>query len=342
MAEEGLKWALFAVKNRAEVSGLPMVDVGIAHVLALFCAEKCNGGRIIGAKSWKKVEWLRYVGLDKKLSKNSERLWHFEGEDLVVDFYDAEAERRMVAKREAQRANARKKWGGDAMGDAMGYAMADANGMPTECHGSATGLYNNNNNKNKNNMVVEVKGSSTAAGACDGEPATTTTTEDDEVFRRWLTRLCGAHPTLRGCGILAPDVAEAAEAAYARCPQMEEEAELIGAYMADRLQEDRYRHKFWRPLGQARFFEKLEDVLAHARAWDRETGWGAKRKKKAAKAAEGRCTMDDVRCGSKAASPRGEEDEPASEEEMEKFRAELRGLRCGSEAPSAHGKGGEG
>ena len=154
--------------------------------------------------------------------------------------------------------------------------------------------------------------------------------------------MCGAHPTLRGCGILAPDVAEAAEAAFARCPQLEEEAELIGAYMADRLQEDRYRHKFWRPLGQARFFEKLEDVLAHARAWDRETGWGAKRKKKAAKAADGRCTMDDVRCGSKAASPRGEEDEPASEEEMEKFRAELRGLRCGSEAPSAHGKGGEG
>lgn len=315
MAEEGLKWALFAVKNRADVSGLPMVDVGIAHVLALFCAEKCNGGRIVGAKSWKKVEWLRYVGLDKKLSKNSERLWHFEGEDLVVDFYDAEAERRMVAKREAQRANARKKWGGDAMGDAMGYAMADANGMPTECHGSATGLYNNNNNKNKNNMVVEVKGRSTAARAAGAMPATTTTTTNDEedVFGRWLRRLCGAHPTLRGSGILAPDVAEAAEAAFERCPQMEEEAELIGAYMADRLQEDRYRHKFWRPLGQARFFEKLEDVLAHARAWDRETGWGAKRRRHA----------EAVERQKKAAKAE-EAVEGMSEEEVKRFFADIR------------------
>ena len=106
--------------------------------------------------------------------------------------------------------------------------------------------------------------------------------------------------------------AAAAEAAFARCPKMEDEAELIGAYMADRLQEDRYRHRFWRPLGQARFFEKLEDVAAHARAWDREVGWTAKRMRKAEREKE------------RAAEPERKKEEPATPEEVEEFRAELR------------------
>ncbi len=344
---DGLEYVCFRVDAREDFAAkFAAKDLGVGLLLAMYCGEKLNGGRIKLAKKWTKNEWLLRVHVAEKLSRSCAGLWRWEGDDLVVECYDAEIEKRVLSRREKRQGAARARWGTDASADAN--ADANAMQMQSKCNASAdANAMHSREVKVKvkdNNMVGKVKGSSTAAGACDGEPATTTTTtrEDDEVFGRWLTRLCGAHPTLRGCGILAPDVAEAAEAAFARCPQLEEEAELIGAYMADRLQEDRYRHKFWRPLGQARFFEKLEDVLAHARAWDRETGWGAKRKKKAAKAADGRCTMDDVRCGSKAASPRGEEDEPASEEEMEKFRAELRGLRCGSEAPSAHGKGGEG
>lgn len=308
MAGDGLKWACFSVKNRAEVSGLPMVDVGIAHVLALFCAEKCNGGRIIGAKSWKKVEWLRYVGLDKKLSKNSEKLWHFEGDDLVVDFYDADAERRMVAKREAQRANIAKRWKGDSTVDTMVCTNGDSTVCTTvdtmeDTMEDTMVVYNNNNinNNNKNNGgklgVISTRSARGEGLACP---------PDDEVFGRWLTRLCGAHPTLKGCRSMAEDVAEAARGAFERCPQVEGDAELIGAYMADRLQEDRYRHKFWRPVGQAKFFENIEDVLGHARAWDREVGWSAKRRK------------------AEAAAPEREQEEVASEEERQEFRDWLR------------------
>ena len=311
---EGLEYVCFRVAAREDfAANFAAKDLGVGLLLAMYCGEKCNGGRINGAKKWTKNEWLLRVHVAEKLSRSCEGLWRWEGEDLVVECYDEVLEKRMVAKREAQRAKARKRWSVDAAGDAMGDAAGDA----TACAaGDAAVLLYKGKGKGNNN-VVEVKGSSTAGGAGGGEPATTTT-NDDEVFGRWLRRLCGAHPTLRGCGVLAPDVAEAARAAFERCPQLEEAAELIGAYMADRLQEDRYRHRFWRPLGQARFFEKLEDVAAHARAWDREVGWTAKRRRHA-EAVERR----------RKAKPEGESSEgerPATEEETREFLEELRSM----------------
>ena len=315
---EGLEYVCFRVAAREDFAArFSPKDLGVGLLLAMYCGEKLNGGCIKGAKKWTRNEWLLRVHVAEKLSRSCAGLWRWEGDDLVVECYDVDVERRVLSRREKRQGAARARWGTDASADAN--ADASAMQMQSKCNASADAkVMHSREVKVKvkdNNMVGKVKGSSTAAGAGDGEPATTTTTtrEDDEVFGRWLTRLCGAHPTLRGCGILAPDVAEAAEAAFERCPQMEEAAELIGAYMADRLQEDRYRHKFWRPLGQARFFEKLEDVLAHARAWDREVGWTAKRRRHA-EAVERR----------KKAAQLDEKVEGMSEEEVKRFFDEIR------------------
>jgi len=111
----------------------------------------------------------------------------------------------------------------------------------------------------------------------EGEPAPTPDVRDD-AFREWLAALCGAHPSASKSLYLAADVLKAAKAAFVRCPQAAQQAELLRAYFDDRLQEDRYRKPFYRPAGQGRFFHDLEDVLAHAERWAREAGWGRKRK----------------------------------------------------------------
>lgn len=131
---------------------------------------------------------------------------------------------------------------------------------------------------------TEVVGSSTVDVGAAAKPP-----PPPEGFCEWVCALCRAHPSasrnrvLDGEPLLAQDVRLAALEAFARCPQAVEAAPLLGAYFADRLQEDRHRRAFYRPQGQAHFFRDLEDVLAHAERWARESGWGKpKRKAKAA------------------------------------------------------------
>ncbi len=153
-----------------------------------------------------------------------------------------------------------------------------------------------------NNTVV---GSSTV---CVGEPLPA---PPPDGFGDWLAALCGAHPSARQSRVLAPDVEREARAAFGRCPQAAGQAELLRAYFDDRMQEDRYRKPFYRPQGQGRFFHDLEDVLAHAVRWARESGWG--RRRKAAKGAEAPCS-DEAGAA-----------EMATAQEREAFFKELRG-----------------
>jgi len=114
-----------------------------------------------------------------------------------------------------------------------------------------------------------------------------------EGFAEWAETLCRVHPSARknrvldGQVLLATDVLDAAQAAFRRCPDAAQQAELLRAYLDDRMQEDRYRKPFYRPLGQRKFFEDLEDVITHAERWAREAGWKpGKRRRKAQQEAE--------------------------------------------------------
>lgn len=125
---------------------------------------------------------------------------------------------------------------------------------------------------------TEGVGRATAIGASSAEPAPTPMNGD--AFSRWLDKLCAAHPSARrnrrvnGEVLLQADVDSAARAAFERCPQAVESAELLAAYYADtRLKEDRYGVKFYRPTGQRKFFDDLEDVLTKAERWAKDAKW---------------------------------------------------------------------
>lgn len=121
-------------------------------------------------------------------------------------------------------------------------------------------------------------GIATADSGATAEPAPSPDV-NDEGFRRWLAALSSAHPSASKSLYLAPDVLRAAKAAFVRFSGAEAHVELLTAYFRDsRLAENR----FYAPRGQRKFFEDLEDVVAHAERWRKWAGW--KPKKASAKA----------------------------------------------------------
>ncbi len=139
--------------------------------------------------------------------------------------------------------------------------------------------------KDKNNVVVGKATLDSAAASDDSEGSAPAPPPHhmgaSEDFLDWLKAIAPAHPSLRQSRTLAPDVLEGALAAFGRCPQAAELGDLLAAYFADRLQEDSHRKVFYRPTGQRKFFENLEDVISHAERWDKETGWSRKRRRAA-------------------------------------------------------------
>ena len=142
-----------------------------------------------------------------------------------------------------------------------------------ECHADCVSrIEENNNNTVVGRDTGDIKGA--------GEPARTTILEGDDGFKVWLAGLCGAHPSARRSRVLQPDVLEAAQDAYKRCPDAVEHVELLEAYFGSKQSSDRNKLAFYRPTGQRKFFVDLEDVLCHAERWQREFGWGKKQPKR--------------------------------------------------------------
>lgn len=94
------------------------VDRASFMSLLAHCALEENGGRITGAKSWGERKWMSLVGITKAESMGEpmgelpeeERLWRWEGDDLIVDYYPIEKEREIQAKREGGRKGAIARW----------------------------------------------------------------------------------------------------------------------------------------------------------------------------------------------------------------------------------------
>lgn len=159
-----------------------------------------------------------------------------------------------------------------------------------------------------------------ADNARDAEPARPQ--NEDDGYGVWLAAVCQAHPSARKSRVLQADVAEAAKAAYERCPEASERAELLAAYYAGKQMEDRHRQAFYRPTGQRRFFSDLEDVICHAERWAKEFGW--KSGKKAGKhAGQGKCAQR-AQNGQEGGSE-GQQTPMASDEQVMGFHAALRG-----------------
>lgn len=74
----------------------------------LWCAEQENGGRIVGARSWKDRRWQQTCGVTIKEIDASELLMSWEGDDLVVVGYPTRKEQEVRAKRIAGKAGGEK------------------------------------------------------------------------------------------------------------------------------------------------------------------------------------------------------------------------------------------
>lgn len=64
-----------------------------------WCATQENGGVIEGCKSWKSRQWQQLAGVTEEEVKTTSKLYGFEGENLVVEFYPVESEAAVKAKR---------------------------------------------------------------------------------------------------------------------------------------------------------------------------------------------------------------------------------------------------
>ncbi len=148
-----------------------------------------------------------------------------------------------------------------------------------------------------------------ARGPAEPSPAATA-----DPFEDWREAMCRAFPALRGNRKLSAQVERAAREACERLPDAAAKAGLLAAYLDDRTPMDRYRNKFYRPMSPLKFFDNLEDVLQHAEGWQKETGWGKEKTKPKPK-------------------PKGPNDSPATEAELEAFRAELRAGAAGNPLP---------
>ena len=124
------------------------------------------------------------------------------------------------------------------------------------------------------------KESAAAGGDASEMPAPT-----PDGFDSWLERLRAVHPSASRSRKLAPDVRRAALEAFSRCPEADASAELLGAYFKDSRLES---NGFYAPRGQRKFFEDLEDVLAHAERWRRRAGWKPKKVRSARREVPGK------------------------------------------------------
>lgn len=117
----------------------------------------------------------------------------------------------------------------------------------------------------------------------DNKAAGGTGERDFSAYGNWLTPLVLAHPAgavWNPDSPLPADALQAAAAAFESCPKATEHAELLAAYLADRLREDRRGNAFFRPKLLRVYFEQLGTTISEAQRWQKETGWKPKKLKK--------------------------------------------------------------
>ena len=68
-----------------------------------YCADQENGGRIVGAMTWKDRQWQQVCGVTLREVRSTTRLLLIEGDDVIVFGYPVCLESEIVAKRAAGR-----------------------------------------------------------------------------------------------------------------------------------------------------------------------------------------------------------------------------------------------
>lgn len=98
---------LYVIRSYEYIGADPTQRATWLSLVAWSCDQE-NMGRIAGARSWGDRRWMQSCGVMASEVAESCGLYHWDGDDLVISFYPADAQREIERKREIARANGRK------------------------------------------------------------------------------------------------------------------------------------------------------------------------------------------------------------------------------------------
>lgn len=262
---------------------------GVATLLILYCFREMNGGVMQGARGWNSRKWVFTCGLDAAPEGDCAELWHWEGDDLIVDLYSEELERQAVGASEAGKKAAEARWGKDRK-DRRGAGVArvqepdkargegeQAAGCDRTCGGNADAHAMNLINEKSPSIPRDAGEEQEGEGEDFSD-------EEEAAFAAWREVMAGVHPAtaLIDPEHLPDEVEQAARAAFKRskAPSVyQEDAGMLAAYLRDtRLTVTAKGEKYYRPMFAHVFFEKLENTRLFAERWAAESRWKARRK----------------------------------------------------------------
>lgn len=98
---------LYVIRSNEYIGADPTQRATWLSLVAWSCDQE-NMGRIAGARTWGDRRWMQSCGVMASEVAESCGLYRWDGDDLVISFYPADAQREIERKREIARANGRK------------------------------------------------------------------------------------------------------------------------------------------------------------------------------------------------------------------------------------------
>nr|DAV30937.1 MAG TPA: hypothetical protein [Caudoviricetes sp.] len=287
---------LYVIRSNEYIGADPTQRATWLSLIAWSCDQE-NMGRIAGARSWGDRRWMQSCGVMASEVAESCGLFRWDGDDLVISFYPADAQREIERKREIARANGRK--GGRKptpepipetnVGSDVGTQPWIANEAPLESE------------KKGKEKKGNIGGETTTVDSTPGEevPAAPVLPAQSFPNRERLNDVrgmrcadnhadLGASPGaarfMAACleinpswSRTMPTAIEQAAALEAYCSAQgrvtPRDMEMLRDYYASGLTEDCKKKAFWRPDSRRKFWECFGDVLTHADRWAKETRW---------------------------------------------------------------------
>lgn len=287
---------LYVIRSNEYIGADPTQRATWLSLIAWSCDQE-NMGRIAGARSWGDRRWMQSCGVMASEVAESCGLFRWDGDDLVISFYPADAQREIERKREIARANGRK--GGRKptpepipeinVGSDVGNQPWIANEAPLESE------------KKGKEKKGNIGGETTTVDSTPGEEAPAAPVLPAQSFpnRERLNDVrgmrcadnhadLGASPGaarfMAACLEINPSWSRTMPTAIEQAAALEayrsaqgrvtpRDMEMLKAYYSSGLTHDRNNKAFWRPDSRKKFWECFGDVLTHADRWAKETRW---------------------------------------------------------------------
>lgn len=146
------------------------VDRATWLCLYRFCAGQENGGRILGAGAFTDRAWQQLAGVLLKEVRRSSGLWRWDGDDLVVEFYNIEQETQVKRLRSQASAGGRARWHRENGASPLPTAMPQ--GIPAgTAAGKGDGNAKGKERKGKGKEGKDYPGGQQAAASGQGQGA---------------------------------------------------------------------------------------------------------------------------------------------------------------------------